>query len=232
MNKALRWGIVSTAVAIMLFVTSTSDVKAQGVLREILNRMDSHYKSLTSLKADVTMVKTDVTLGESDTYNGSTSLLPKTVKRPQYIRLDWIKPSEEHLVVIGDAYQVWKVSAKQVITGKVDKAKNSGAAGSAFAFMGMSKAELQANYEVNYIGQETAAGAKTWHIELIPKTKDKYKAAELWVDGNGMPLQAKIVAPNNDLTTVVLTNIQKNVTIKADQFRLDYDKKVVKEIKA
>lgn len=221
MNKALRTGIIASIMALLLFASSASEAKAQGVLREILNRMDAHYKSLTSLKADVTMTKTDVTLGETDTYNGSTSLLPKNSKRPQYIRLDWIKPSEEHLVVIGDSYQIWKVSAKQVIAGKVDNAKNSGAAGSAFAFMGMSKAELQANYDVNYIGQETAAGANTWHIELIPKKKDKYKSAELWVDGNGMPIQAKIVAPNNDLTTVLLSNIQKNITIKATEFQLN-----------
>jgi len=230
MNKVVRFGAISTAIAIFAFVGAATNANAQ-ILRDILNRMDAHYKSLTSLKADVTMVKTDVVLGESDTYNGSTSFLPKTAKRPQYIRLDWVKPGEEHLVVIGDAYKVWKVRAGQVYVGKVDKAKNSGAAGNAFAFIGMSKAELQANYDLNYIGQETAAGATTWHLELIPKKKDKYKSADLWIDSTGMPVQAKIVAPNNDLTTVVLSGVQKNITIKADQFNLQYPK-TVKEIKA
>jgi outer membrane lipoprotein-sorting protein len=220
MTKTFISKISIAAFVIAMFGLSASQANAQGILRDILNRMDAHYKSLSSLQAGITMQKTDVVLNETDTYTGSMSLLPKTAKRAQYARLDWVKPSEEHLVVIGDSYQMWKVSTNQLYVGKTDKAKNSGSAGSAFAFLGMSKAELQANYQVNYLGQESAAGANTWHLELIPKKQDKYKSAELWVDPNGMPLQAKIIAPNNDITTLVLSNIQKNVTISSQVFNL------------
>ena len=70
--------------------------------------------------------------------------------------------------------------------------------------MSMSKAQLQSNYTVNYLGQESAGGTSTWHLELVPKTKTSYKTAELWVDSNGMPIQAKIIEQNNDSTTVFL----------------------------
>ena len=48
--------------------------------------------------------------------------------------------------------------------------------------------------------------------------------ADLWVDGNGMPVQAKITEKNNDTTLVLLSNMQKNVTIKASEFKINLPK--------
>ena len=121
----------------------------------------------------------------------------------------------------------------QVIQGRTDQAKNSASAGSALAFMTMSKEQLKANYDVVYLGQEkVTGGVDTWHLQLTPKGKTSYKSAELWVDGDGMPRQAKVIEVNNDTTTVLLSNIQKNITINGGDFKLAYDKKKVKIIKA
>jgi outer membrane lipoprotein-sorting protein len=221
MNKAFRLGIISVAMAMLLCSASASEAKAQGVLRDILNRMDVMNKSLVSLKADVRMDKLNSQLGETDTTTGSTSYLPKTAKRVMYARVDWTKPVEEKIVIIGDTYKLYRPRLNQVITGKVDKAqKDNKVPGNALAFMSMSKAQLQANYEVNYIGQETAGGSLTWHLELVPKIKTSYKTAELWVDSNGMPIQSKIIEQNNDSTTILLSNLQKNATISANDFNL------------
>src|SRR6476620_6268866 len=230
MNKAFRLGVVSVGIAIMLFFSTAPNAKAQGVLREILNRMDTMNKSLVSLKADVRMDKFEATLGDTDTSTGTTSYLPKTSKRVMYARIDWAKPAVENIVVIGDSYRLYRPRLNQVIEGKVDKAsKNSHVPGNALAFMSMSKAQLQDNYTVNYIGQETANGTLTWHLALVPKVKTSYKTAELWVDPNGMPIQSKIIEQNNDSTTIVLSNIQKNVTINAQQeFQLNLPANVKK----
>jgi len=230
MNKAFRLGVVSFGIAIILFFSSAPNAKAQGVLREILNRMDTMNKSLDTLRADVRMDKFEATLGDTDTSIGTTSYLPKTSKRVMYARIDWAKPAVENIVVIGDSYRLYRPRLNQVIEGKVDKAsKNSHVPGNALAFMSMSKAQLQDNYTVNYIGQETANGTLTWHLELVPKVKTSYKTAELWVDPNGMPIQSKIIEQNNDSTTIVLSNIQKNVTINAQQeFQLNLPANVKK----
>jgi len=227
MNKALRVGNVSILVAIFLFAGSAVDAKAQGVLSEILKRMDSMNKSLVSLKADVRMEKLNAQLGETDTTSGTTSYLPKTSKRVMYARIDWTKPVQEQIVIIGDAYKLYRPRLNQVIVGKVDKAAHSNKVpGNALAFMSMSKAQLQENYSVNYIGQETAGGSSTWHLELVPKTKTSYKTAELWVDSDGMPIQAKVIEQNNDTSTILLSNVQKNVTISASDFNLALPKGV------
>jgi outer membrane lipoprotein-sorting protein len=229
MNKALRLGMLPVMMA-LFFLGAASETKAQGVLREILNRMDAHNKSLVSLKADVRMDKLNAQLGETDTTSGTTSYLPKTAKRVMYARIDWTKPLQEQIVIIGDSYKLYRPRLNQLITGKVDKAQK-GVPGNALGFMSMSKEQLKANYTVNYLGEESVSGTKTWHLELLPTKKTSYKTAELWVDGNGMPLQAKVIEQNNDATTVLLSNMQKNITISANDFNLVLPKGV-KQIQA
>src|SRR5258707_2167776 len=99
--------------------------------------------------------------------------------------------------------------------------------------MNMSKEQLKTNFNVVYLGDETLKdGTRTFHLELKPKAATSYKSAELWVDGDGMPRQTKIVEQNNDTTTVLLSNIRKNETIKGSLFTLNYDRKKVRRIKA
>lgn len=149
-----------------------------------------------------------------------------------YLRLDWSKPVVEQISVIGDQYELYKPSINQVYVGKTGQAKNSASVGGALAFMSMSKEQLRANYTTQYLGEEQIAGGfKTWHLRLTPKTRTSYQSAELWVDGDGMPRQAKVIEHNNDSTTVLLSNLQKNITIKGDIFKLKYPSSV-KKIKA
>jgi len=232
MNKAFRFAVISAVISMAMLAFSASATNAQGVLREILNRMDAHNKSLTSLKADVKMEKFNSQLGETDTTTGTTSYLPKTGKHVMYVRIDWAKPVQENIVIIGDQYKLYRPRLNQVIVGKTDKAqKDNKVPGNALAFMSMSKTQLQENYTVNYLGQETVGGSQTWHLEMIPKARTSYKSAELWVDSNGMPIQAKIIEQNDDTTTVLLSNLQKNVTINASDFNLVLPKGV-KQIQA
>jgi outer membrane lipoprotein-sorting protein len=233
MNTVLRYGITAIFLVFSFCSFVTAEAKAQDVIGRILRTMDAHNKALSSLKADVTMVKHNPQLNVSDTYVGSTSYLPGTAKQKRYMRLDWVKPQSEQISLIGEEYELYKPSIKQVYWGKVDKAKNSASVGGALAFMNMSKDQLRTNYNVVYIGEEQiSGGVKTWHLQLTPKTAASYKLADLWVDGDGMPRQAKITERNDDTTTVLLSNPRKNETIKTSIFTLSYDKKKVSRIRA
>ena len=220
------------AGVLVLFVllVAANETRAQGILGEILARMDASNKNLQSLTADVTMVKYDPVLKISDTYRGTTSYLPKTKKRIRYMRLDWKKPDEQ-ISLQGDEYELYKPSINMLYFGKVDKAKNSASAGGILSFLSMSKAELNANYSVRYIGEESLNDGKktrTWRLELTPKRPARYKIAEIWIDKDGMPRQAKIIEKNDDTTTLLLTNIDPNVTINPDDFTLKYPRSVTK----
>ncbi len=226
MNSLLRHSLIVFSLAVICS-SAAVEVNGQNILGNILSRMDNYNKSLQSLQADVTMVKYNPQLNVSDTSVGTTSYLTKSGKRPMYTRIDWVKPAREEISVIGDEYTLFRHRLNQVIKGKVDRAKNSASAGGALSFMSMSRAQLRANFDIQYVGEANimdAAKTLTWHLKLTPKVRTSYQSAELWVDGDGAPRQAKITEHNNDTTTILLQNLKKNGTLKAEIFRINYPK--------
>ena len=217
-------------IGFVIFAGATSSASAQGIINEILARMDAHNKALTSLRANATMVKTNAQLNVSDTSEGTAVYLPIRGKDPA-VRIDWVKPQRESLAVVDKKYVILHASLNQAYTGTTESAKGNAKAGSALAFMNMSRAQLKANYSVKYMGEETVqGGTKTWHLELTPNSRTSYKSADIWVDGNGMPVQSRVTEYNNDTTTVLLTNLQKNVRINTSEFNINL--KGVKVIKS
>jgi outer membrane lipoprotein-sorting protein len=219
MNKYFRLGFAAFALTMIFNVFAVTETNAQtGVLNEILKRMDDHYKALQSLKADITREKTNTQLGETDRYQGRIVLLPGK-GRNFSVRLDWTKPKEEVLSVVNGQYVAYIPSIKRAYTGSSSSKTAQEKGGSVLSIMSMSREELKANYNVQYLGQEQVAGGiPTWRLKLTPKAAASFKYAELWVDGNGMPLQGKVVAPNDDTDTVLLQNLSKNTRISGSVF--------------
>jgi outer membrane lipoprotein-sorting protein len=225
MKTFLKFGFWAIAFVFFFNAFAVIETKAQNVIPEILKRMEEHRAALKTLQADIKMDKYNPQLDVHDTTQGNVILLPGRSEREMYARINWIKPVEEQLSVIKGEYTLFRPRLKQAITGKVDVAKNSAGAGNALSFLSMSREQLKANYNVKYLGEETlSAGAKTWHLELTPKATSKYKSAEIWVDGNGMPVQGKVIESNKDTTSVLLTNLRKNETISAKVFTINLPK--------
>lgn len=218
MTKYVRHILPALALAI-LFTAFAGEASAQGILREILKRMDNNNKALVSLKSDIKMAKYDSVLKETDTSSGTLNYLPGRTEKDIYVRIDWTSPVVEQLAIAKGKYKLFRPGLKQMIVGTVDNAKKDSKAGGALAFMTMSKAQLAANYDVKYIAEETVGGGiNTWHLKLTPLNKATYKEADLWVDTNGMPVQARVMEKNNDTTTILLSGVQRNATIKASLF--------------
>ncbi len=204
---------------------------SKGGIRGIAERMENNYRTLSSLRANVIMVKTNGQIGTSDVSVGSTNFLPKSGKHVMYVRIDWSKPTVESMVSIGENYKLYRPRLGVVIEGKASSKKMSRFDDGAFAFMSMSKAELQNNYSVSYVGQEDIKdGTPTWHIMMTPKIKTSYKSTDLWIDLSGMPRQTKVSEWNGDTTTVLLTEIEKNIVLDVSIFnlRLPQGTKIIK----
>jgi len=224
MKSYLRISLAAIAVTLFLNAFAVTDAKAQGQLNEILKRMEVNRNTMKTLRSDVTMVKYNSQLKESDTTNGNSIYLP-TKGRDALVRIDWTKPVVETLAVVNGKYVLHRPRLKQAIVGNAKDAKGSGKANGAMSFMNMSKEQLKANYTIKYLGQENVSGGiPTWRLELTPKAATNFKMAELWVDGNGMPVQAKVIETNNDTTTVLLSNFEKNAKINASQFEVKLPK--------
>lgn len=211
-----------TAMVAVLFFSafSVTETKAQQI-NEILKRMDEHYKALKSLKADVTRVQFNAQLGEPDTSSGKISLIPGK-GRSFSLRLDWTKPKEETLSIVNGQYVAFIPNIKRAYTGSSESKTVNDKGGNVLKIMSMSKEELKANYNIVYLGEEKVAGSiRTLHLKLTPKTKTNFKFADLWVDGDGMPIQAQVTRLNDDTDRILLANLGKNVTINASIFKVN-----------
>jgi outer membrane lipoprotein-sorting protein len=91
---------------------------------------------------------------------------------------------------------------------------------------GSSSADLQAHYDVTWVGEETIDGKSTGHIQLIPKAKDvlmRLKKAELWIADNGMPLQQRfLTSTGGDSTLVTYSNSKLNPPLTDSSLKLKY----------
>lgn len=230
MKRFFRFGLPVIAVVFAFSGFVVTEINAQGILTDYLGRMDRHNKTLSSLRANVTMAKQNAQLGDDPEITLGKAIYVPRKGKDALVRIDWTKP-EESLAVVNGKYIIYRPRLKQVLTGSVNKAKGNGKANGALAFMNMSKAQLKQNYKVTYLGEGTLSdGTPTVHLELVPITKASYKKAEIWVDANGMPLQSKITENNNDTTTVLLTKVEKNISLKGADFEIRYpgDTKIVK----
>ena len=220
MKTFLRSGLAAIAVILFFNAFAATDAKAQNPVNEILNRMDVHYKALKSLQANVTREQYNAQIKETDLTSGNISLIPGK-GRNFSLRLDWTKPKVETISVVNGQYVAFIPNIKRAYTGSSDSKTVNEKGGNVLKIMSMSKADLKANYNIQYMGQESISGnVQTWHLKLTPKAAASYKFADLWVDGNGMPLQGKATLLNDDTDSVLLTNLGKNVTFKASIFKV------------
>ena len=230
MKSFFRFSFATIILTLFSSVFTVTETRASNPLPEILNRMEVNRNAMKTLRSKVTMVKYNAQLKESDTNQGTSIFMP-TKGRDALVRIDWTKPVEETLAVVNGKYVFYRPRLKQAIVGNAKDAKGNGKANGALSFMNMSKDQLKANYTIKYLGQEKVSGdVPTWRLELTPKKATSFKMAELWVDGNGMPIQAKVVESNNDTTTVLLSDFEKNTKINLSQFevKLPKDTKIVK----
>jgi outer membrane lipoprotein-sorting protein len=215
MTNFSRTVFIAIALTFVFSALAVSESNAQNTL--ILTRMDNYHKSLQTLQANVTMEKRNSQLDETDIYQGKVWYVPAKDKNKMAIRLDWSKPTQENLLVINGLYRLIRPRLKVEYRGKLDKAKNNASVAGPLSFMSMSKKQLTDSYLPTNLGKEKLSdGSEAIHLKLTPKKVQKYKLAEIWVDGNGKPLQMKVVEINGDSTTVLLTDSKDNVTIERD----------------
>ena len=225
MKSWLRIGLSVIAVSMFAVFFSVGEAAAQNKIGEIKRRMDAHNKGLNTLRAKVTMVKTNAQLGgDSDTTIG-TAIYAKRPGKDALVRIDWQRP-EESLAVADGKYIMFRPRLNIAYTGSVKKATSDTRGNSALAFMNMSKAELDANYDVTLLAENItlSSGVRTWHLKLVPREASTYQSAEIWVDPDGMPQQTKIIEKNNDTTTVLLTNLEKNAKLDKSNFVISLPK--------
>lgn len=68
-------------------------------------------------------------------------------------------------------------------------------------------------YTATYEGAETVAGASTHRLRLVPKTRQSYRAAVLWIEqGTSLLRQIRLEEENGNRRTITLSDIEFDVT--------------------
>jgi uncharacterized iron-regulated protein/outer membrane lipoprotein-sorting protein len=196
--------------------------KGGNALSEILRRTGENARLLTSARARVKMVRSNVQLGATDTADGMAAYVAKKGTGGLRVRVDWSKPNEQ-FTIVGDQFALYRPRLAQAITGRLQPNSKEAAVAAMGKFMNMTRQDLSANYVTTLLGEETLVdGAKAWHLRFEPRTKEPFKDMEAWIDADGMPRQFKVNGRNGDETIVHLSQIQKNVNIPGENFRLHF----------
>lgn len=227
MKRLVSLSLIVMFVATLAFsFPSSGNAQSPGLVSSMLNRLDGNWKSLRSLRANITMEKYNAQLRDSDKQQGAMLYIPGA-GRNAFVRIEWQSPQHEIITVAKGQYMAYRPRMNVVYYGSTQSRGNK--AGSALELMNMSGAQLRSRFDQYDPREETLWGnVKTIHLTVVPKGAASYKYAEIWVDEGGMPVQTKVVEKNDDATTVRLTNMQRNTTISMDEFYLKLDSSVKK----
>ncbi len=232
MKRLISAGLmVAFILSVLVTTPTTTNGQGAGLVSSVLNRMEKNRQSLKTLRAGISVVKYNSQLGVEDKYSGVVLYMPGAGRQAS-VRIDWSSPRREVLTVNNNKYTIFRPALKVAYTGDSRKMGKENKAGGLMEMMNMSRQQLEARFQpVKDVREETLwGGVGTIHLTLVPKGNAGYKYAEVWIDGNGMPVQTKIVEKNDDSTTMRLTGLEKNQKIDASEFdiKLDSSVKIVK----
>jgi len=221
--------VVVVATALMIGSPKAVHCQSAGLVSAVLNRMERNRKSLTSLRAVISMEKYNSQLRDAERYNGTILYAPAGAREAS-VRIEWRSPQHEILTVANGQFILFRPRLGMAYKGSSKSKSNK--AGGVMEMMYMTRQQLEARFQpVQDVREETLWGeVSTIHLTLVPKGNASFKYAEIWVDSSGMPVQTKIVEKNDDATTMRLRDLEKNVKISSDEFsvKLDSNVRIVK----
>jgi outer membrane lipoprotein-sorting protein len=191
--------------------------------------MDRTAQQFHSVEADISRTTHTAVVNDNSVETG-TIKVKREKSHDTRMLIDLTKPDSKSVAVDTTTVQVYypKIKTAQVydITGKkslIDR----------FLLLGFggTSTELKAEYDVSWVGAETANGQPSGHIQLIPKSPDvlaRLKKAELWIaDGTGLPVRQRFVTSSaGDFMLVDYSNVKFNPNLSDNSLKLTLPKGV------
>ncbi len=206
------------------FALSAKPAQAQGpgLVSSILNKMDRNRRSLSSLRAALTMQKYNAQLRDFEMSYGEVAYIAGQGSN-QKVKVEWTRPARELLSVLNGQYTLYRPRLNQALVGNAKTVGSKGKVPSVLGFsMNMTGAQARNQFDVELAGEGALydGGPHVWMLKLTPKGGASYKFAEVWVDDNGMPVQTRVTERNGDSTLVRLTNIQRNARVSPGDIQI------------
>ena len=217
MKKIATLGFSALLVLAIVAVSGSyapANAQTAGMIATILNRMEANRQSLKTLRASITVDRYDATIRGWDGKRSGNFLYIPATGRSANVRIDWTSRPQESFSLVDGKYMLYQPGTKTVFVGSKNSSKNT--PDSVFKLLSMSSSQAKANYNLELLGD----GGANAHLKITPKSGGDFQFAEIWVDGNGMVVQAKITAKNNDAQFITLSNVQKNASISIEQLKI------------
>jgi chaperone LolA len=189
------------ALAVLMGTGSTAAAQDRGMA--LLQQASARYAPVSTLCADFVQHLLTPLLDQERTARGRLCQA-----RPNLFAMRFTDPAGDLLVVDGASvwYYLPSSDPKQAFRAPVER----GTGGRDFHREFLENPDQK--YTVTYEGDETVAGAATQRLRLVPKTRQSYRAAILWIEqGSSLLRQIRVEEENGNRRTITLSAIQFDV---------------------
>jgi outer membrane lipoprotein-sorting protein len=207
--------------------SSTSETGgSSGGLERVLAAMDKAAAGFRTTEADFVWDQFQKVVNDHDTQNGKVYFR----RQGQEIQMaaDITEPAKKYVLFSSGKVQVYQPGINQVTEYNIVKNRAELESFLVLGFGGSGR-DLVKQYEVKYLGSESAQGVNAEKLQLIPKSvkvRNNVERILLWIDpARGISVQQQFFEPSGDFRLTKYSNIQLNQKIPDAVFKIKPDGK-------
>ena len=190
-------------LAAALVAAAAAPARAQDRGMVLLQEASARYTPVATLCADFVQHLAVPLLEQERTARGRLCQ-----SRPNLFAMRFTDPAGDLIVIDGTSFWYYLPSSdpRQAFRAPVERA-----GGQDFHREFLERPEQK--YTAIYEGAETVDGASTHRLRLVPKTRQSYRAAVLWIEqGTSLLRQIRLEEENGNRRTITLSDIRFDVT--------------------
>ena len=197
-----------------------------GGVERVLAAMDTAAASFRTTEADFVWDQYQKVVNDHDTQKGKVYFR----RQGQEIQMaaDITEPAKKFVLFSGGKVQVYQPGIDQLTEYNVAKNRAELESFLVLGFGGSGR-DLQKQYDVKYLGKESAQGVDADKLQLIPKSvkvRNNVERILLWIDpARGISVQQQFFEPSGDYRLSKYSNIELNQKIPDSAFKVKGDVK-------
>jgi outer membrane lipoprotein-sorting protein len=206
---------------LLLAATATWPQDNASGLDRVLGEMDTAAKNFRATEASFVWDQYQKVIDETDTQKGKIYF--RRQEKETQMAADISEPDKKYVLYANGKVQVYQPKIDQVT--EYNPGKNRADLESFLVLgFGGSGHDLLTNYDVKYLGSETANGTQTAKLELVPKSvrvRNNIARILLWIDpARGVSVQQQFFEPSGDYRLAKYSDIQINQKLPDNVFKL------------
>ena len=226
----MHFRISVTLATLLIGLTPAAWPKPAEDLDAVLARIDSAGAAFHGMSANLRRLSHTAVINE-DTVDSGSVLLKRPKPRDMRMLVDFTQPDPKTVAFQGRKVDIYYPKIQTVqefdVGGNKDLLEQFFLLG-----FGTSRADLENNYNIRFLGPETLDGKQTERLELIPKSKavlEHLKKFELWIADSGYPVQQKFYLPGGDYKLMTYSDMKINPDLPDTALKLHVPKNVKRE---